>query len=188
MCARIHILSFHLFAPRESIDNATLAALYSTACTLIELAVDFDQSSQFTEYAPIFVSRYLGLAAFIILKVARSDIKDCVDLKRGQKAYFSVILLHKKISVRTDDASSRVTMIFTQLWTSKTIFQRPDGIVDSLSLRCRGRLGMSVVYDCYWWWRQEFGGQPNPYEDANGNSNHYNLCILQRSHLLTDIN
>jgi transcriptional regulatory protein LEU3 len=24
---------------------------------------------------------------------------------------------------------------------------------------------MSVVFDCFWWWRAEFGGQSNPYPD-----------------------
>lgn len=26
---------------------------------------------------------------------------------------------------------------------------------------------MSIVYDCAWWWREEFGGQPNTYTDNN---------------------
>ena len=24
---------------------------------------------------------------------------------------------------------------------------------------------MSVIFDCFWWWRAEFGGQSNPYPD-----------------------
>lgn len=24
---------------------------------------------------------------------------------------------------------------------------------------------MGVVFDCFWWWRAEFGGQINPYPD-----------------------
>lgn len=24
---------------------------------------------------------------------------------------------------------------------------------------------MGVVFDCFWWWRAEFGGQLNPYPD-----------------------
>lgn len=32
---------------------------------------------------------------------------------------------------------------------------------------------MGIVYDCLWYWRQEFHGEPNPYvEVGNSNNNH----------------
>lgn len=69
------------------------------------------------------------------------------------------------MSVQAGDVMSRSEGILTQLWASKNIFKRSDGSFDSLTLRCGSRLAMSVVYDCLWWWRSEFGGQQDPYED-----------------------
>ena len=27
---------------------------------------------------------------------------------------------------------------------------------------------MSIVYDCFWYWREEFGGEPSPFHPENG--------------------
>ena len=168
ICARLHILSFHLFTPKASMNDARLATLYETACNLIEVTMHLDTMQKFAEFGPMLVSRFSNLAAFVILKIGRSHVRDALDLTRGQRSYFSVIQIHKKFSVQSDDIYARATLINTQLWTSHKIFKRSNGGVDSLTLRCRSRLGMSLVYDCYWWWRQEFGGQSNPYEGING--------------------
>lgn len=149
-------------------DESKLTAMYTSSCEMVELAVDLAESQQFAEFGPVFSTKYLQLGAFIVLKIGRSHIRELVDLPRGRRAYFSVIQLQKKMSVRLDDIFARASIICTQIWTSNNIFRRSDGTIDSLFLRCRSRLGMSVVFDCYWWWRQEFNGQPNPYEEAEG--------------------
>lgn len=118
---------------------------------------------------------YLNLTALILLRIGRSHIREELDTQVGRRAFFQVLDMNKKTSVRADDTWARATIILGQLWTSKFIPQHPHG--DSLFLRCRSRLGMSVVYDCYWWWRQEFQGHPDPYEDVEGasNSTHFQL-------------
>ncbi|KEF58593.1 uncharacterized protein A1O9_06519 [Exophiala aquamarina CBS 119918] len=72
------------------------------------------------------------------------------------------------MSVQAGDALNKTMGILTQLWGSKNIFRRRDGTIDSLTLRCGGRLAMSASYDCYWWWRWEFAGQAYPYDEENG--------------------
>lgn len=176
-CARLHVLAVHLLEARASIKDNMLSEMYIAACTLIELAATLDRSQRFADFAPQFVWPFLHLAAFLILRIGRSHICDAVDLSRGQTAYFSAIHLHKRTSVRSDDIYARSTMILTQLWTSKISFRRSDSTADSLFLRCTSRLGMSVVYDSYWLWRQEFGGQPNPYEGLEGNDPVMQLSI-----------
>jgi hypothetical protein len=117
------------------------------------------------------VSKYLQLASYTILKITRSSVADQVDLGKGQRLYFAVIQFHRKMSIQHGDVSSRSTSILTQLWTSREIFKKSDGSIDSLSLRCGSRLAMSVMFDSFWWWRQEFAGVPNPYEDRPDESN-----------------
>jgi len=142
--------------------------MYEDACTLIESTVQVDAEEQLAEFGPTVCSLISNLAAFIILRVGRSHIGDRVDRKRGQECYFLVIQMNKKHSVRSDDVAARSTIILAQLWTSKLVIRQPDGTPDSLWLRCRSRLGLSLLYDCHWLWRQEFGGQPNPYEGVEG--------------------
>ncbi|KAK4942975.1 hypothetical protein LTR10_017359 [Elasticomyces elasticus] len=139
-------------------------ALYGNACSLVESALELDEQEDLAEVAPTASTFALNLAALLILRVGKSHISDKLDKKRGQKCYFTVIRMNKKHSVRSDDLAARATIILSQLWASKMVVKRPDGTPDSLWLRCRSRLGSSVSYDSYWLWRQEFGGQPNPYD------------------------
>ena len=106
------------------------------------------------------------LAAFIILKISRSYLAGRVDLGSGEKAYFAAIVSLREFSLQNDDLYARGAMILTQLWTSSRVFRRPDGVIDALTLRIRTRLSMSVVFDCFWWWREEFQGKTSPYNDA----------------------
>lgn len=142
--------------------------MYDLACAAIEIAIQLDQTHNYAEHAPMPVSKYLHLAAFTILKMTRSRVQSSLDLPRGQTAYFAVIQIHRKMSLQNGDVAARSTSILTQLWTSRNVFKQPDGTIDSLTLRCGSRLAMSVVFDLYWWWRQEFAGLPNPYEEKAG--------------------
>jgi transcriptional regulatory protein LEU3 len=165
--AQLQVATCVLIAPSSCIPDANLAKLYSDSCSFIELASELDQEQEICEHGSSNVNFSWNLAAFVILRVAKCHIRESLDLSRGQRCYFSAINLNKKLSVRSDDVASRATMILSQLWTSKRVIKRPDGTVDSLWLRCRNRLGWSVVYDCFWLWREEFGGRPNPYDGAD---------------------
>jgi len=171
--AQLQISACHLIAPSSAISDVDLVTMYSDACCLIESATELDEEQELAEYGPTATGMMLNLAASIVLRVGRSHVSGQVDSKRGQKCYFLVIRLHKKHSVRSDDVVARATIILSQLWTSKLVVRQPDGTPDSLWLRCRSRLGLSLMYDCLWLWRQEFGGQPSPYdgvEDEVANS------------------
>ena len=109
------------------------------------------------------------LAALSIFKIYRSKLGPFVDLSAGEKAYFSAIRFSRQASLENDDLEARGVSILSQLWTSQVVFQRSNGQVDSLGTRIRTRLSMSVVFDCFWWWKEEFAGQSSPYnEDAQG--------------------
>ncbi|OAL38383.1 hypothetical protein AYO20_02442 [Fonsecaea nubica] len=168
LIAELQVSACHLLAPSSTIGQSHLINLYSTSCAVIELATELDQEQEMAEYGSTNVNMNWNLAAFIILRIGKSFVREALDLKRGQRCYFSAINLNKKQSVRSDDISARATMILSQLWTSKMVIKQPDGTPDSLWLRCRNRLGVSVTFDCFWLWRQEFGGQPNPWEGVEG--------------------
>lgn len=157
--------------PRDSLTDTKLRDLHDLACTIIETLRHIEEGQSppntISHYAPIFMAHYSILAAFTILKVSRSHLSETIDALRGRKAYFFVIQLLRNMSVQSGDCFNRTMGILTQLWSSKNVFKKRDGTVDSLTLRCGGRLAMSVSYDCYWWWRWEFAGQAYPYEESN---------------------
>ena len=155
---------------------------------MVEVATKLDSERSLSESAPAYIAKMLHLAACVILRIFRSSLRQSLDFSRGQKAYFSTVSFHRKMSIQHNDVMSRSTVILTQLWTSQNIFMQPDGSVDSFALFCRKRLAMSVVFDLFWRWRNEFAGQPHPYqrkkarrgklEELNG-SNHKLTCQVQ---------
>lgn len=132
----------------------------------IETAQRMELDQGLSDCAPIFIPKFLDMAAFTILKISRCDLSHMLDLERGRRAYFFVINFCRNVSIQGGDVMSRSEGILTQLWASKNIFRRSDGSIDSLTLRCGSRLAMSVIYDCLWWWRTEFAGKQDPYEDS----------------------
>ncbi|KIW35447.1 uncharacterized protein PV07_02144 [Cladophialophora immunda] len=165
LCAMLQLQGFHFYVPLKEMSRNKLVEMYDLACTAAELTVRLDEQEDYTESIPGSVLIYLQLVSFTILKLSRAKhLHSDLDLKRGQNAYFSLIQLHRRVFVLSNDAWSRATTIMTQLWTSKNAFRRRNGTYDSLSLRVRNRLGMGVVHDTWWWWRHEFSGFPDPYD------------------------
>ena len=182
LCAELQILSFHLFLPREELNVMKLVRMYDLACAAVEMVASLDESQSYAEYAPSDVLTYLMLAAVAILKIGRCHVSQSFDADRGKAAYFAVIRIARKATVEPADIAARTSTILTQLWNSKNIFKKADGTFDSLSLRCGSRLAMSMVFDCLWWWRTEFAGQPNPYEGKAGNGKHLKVENGSRTH------
>jgi len=133
---------------------------------VIDNATTLDHSSEFSLSCTAYVHRLIVLAAISILKISKSNLAPYLDLKGGEKSYFSGIIFLRKMSLESDDLTGRAAVILSQMWTSNRIFKRADRIVNGLgALHIRSRLAMSVVFDSFWWWREEFSGVQNPYPD-----------------------
>lgn len=164
MNSRLSISACNLLVPSRFIAPGILTAMYDLACNIIEAAMELDEEEGFADYGPIFNHTDTLLAAFVILRIGKSHLRDNVNQQRGKRCYFATIAMSKRHSVRSDDVAARASIILPQLFTSKSVIRGPEGSPDSLWLRCRNRLGFSVLFDCLWLWRQEFGGQPNSYD------------------------
>ena len=161
---RLYVNSFLFFTANETqaLDHDGLVELYAIAYKVI---MGTKSSYHGKSSCPDYGYRTMLLAAFIILKLSRSSLADRVDLRAGEKAYFATILALRESSLENDDLCARGAMVLAQLWTSTRVFRRPDGVVDGLTLRVRSRLSMGIVFDCFWWWREEFQGKLNPYKN-----------------------
>ena len=133
---------------------------------------------------PLFIQSGVMLAALAILKIHRSELSGVINLEAGEKAYFSAIIAKRDHILQNDDLSSRSATILSQLWNSQTIFKTQSGISNTLRSRVRSRLSMSIMFDCFWWWRQEFGGQTNPFADQSGRQSEcwqpWKISLVQR--------
>ncbi len=160
--------------------------LYILACTVIETVLQLVATDDSSGAVTAYMQKMLVLAAFIILRMTKSHLSSMLDLERGQKAYFSLILRFRGISIQDSDLPSRTAVILTQLWTSKHAFRLSDGSIDSFTLRCRNRLSMSIVFDCFWRWRREFAGQTPPYQEITSQQG-TSTCLDGHDLVATDL-
>ncbi|OAL27886.1 hypothetical protein AYO22_03231 [Fonsecaea multimorphosa] len=117
LIAELQVSACHLIAPSSTIGQSHLINMYAQACAMIELGSELDQEQEMAEYGSTNINMNWNLAAFLILRIGKSHVRQALDLKRGQRCYFSAINLNKRQSVRSDDISARATMILSQLWT-----------------------------------------------------------------------
>ncbi|KAK4073101.1 transcriptional regulator family: Fungal Specific TF [Trichoderma aggressivum f. europaeum] len=165
-CFRLHLLSCHFLIDPASRKLEAFLPLFAVACSFVNTACQQSWNEGATaKNAPVVVQKSVMLAAFTILKIHRSELAPHLDLQAGEQAYFAAIFFAREESLQNNDLSARAASILGQLWNSQSIFKNKDGTVDSLTSRISSRLSMSILFDCLWWWRQEFGGLGNPYEN-----------------------
>lgn len=164
-CVRIHVLAFHFFANpiNPGPDVEAMIRLYSLCVSTMKTANSLAQGTNFITVCPSFIERTLTLIGFVILKLVRSPLSQHLDLAAGEQAFFSAAHCSKNMSLQNGDLGARCATISTNLWNSSKIFRRKDGHIESLGLRLRTRLSMSVSFDMFWYWREEFGNMSNPY-------------------------
>jgi transcriptional regulatory protein LEU3 len=159
--------------------------LYGIAINLIQKFAELDADTDYAHYASFYHTRTLLLAAYVVLKLHRTPPELSIDRGIGESCYFKVIALLRKKSLHSTfeaDLDLKAAVLLTQLWSSTTVFRNAQGHTDSLSVRIRSRMvcprcrsqltsaygcqSMNVFFDCAWWWRQEFRGEPDPFATA----------------------
>lgn len=113
-------------------------------------------------YAPNYILQMMVAAGFVLLKLLNSFFASSVDLEFGRALFSQTIGAIRGISVAHDDLAWRLAEVLTQLWKrggagSKTGVNGAGATVDnSLQLKVRCRMSMSIVHDSVWRWREEF--------------------------------
>jgi transcriptional regulatory protein LEU3 len=157
-------MAFHFFAHGANLDEDGMSRFFSLCVSTIQMATAMAQQSFFASVSQSFVDRTITLAGFSILKLCRSPLAQHLDLASGEQAFFQAVQFTKNVSMQAGDIGMRTAHIMNDLWNSSRVFRRKDGRVDSLTLRLRTRLSMSISYDMFWYWREEFGNMQNPYD------------------------
>ena len=166
---RLCIYSYHLHFPHLRTPTPTTLELYSISCNVLTTVAHLQ--STMANYL-IATSTYLfqttSIAAFTVLKLLKTpSFASTVDISAGESLLFSTIRFMAFLSLGNNDLAAKSAKLLRQLWRSDKVFRDPTTGKVNLGMRIRSRGCMSIVYDCAWWWREEFGGQPNTYTSNN---------------------
>ncbi|CAG8981431.1 hypothetical protein HYALB_00012776 [Hymenoscyphus albidus] len=161
--AQLQLRIYYLRCPQSEVFSLNLLKLYTTAINIIEKVSYIDsETKNFASFCPHHVYRMMTLAAATVLRVLKTPMSSNIsEQKQGVSAIFLAVSLLKRISIYNNDMPSRMTGIFSQLWTSQKAFKAAGDQRSSTALRIQSRLSMSLLHDTMWWWREEFGGAQN---------------------------
>ena len=153
--SRLMVQVMSLYQSALTVELVSRIRLYTTACNIIDLVNDLDRTSQLVPYATTYI--YLGvlLSGATLLRILKTPAPSTIDIDYFRTTFFSAVTLLKRMSIENNDGPAKAAMVLSQLWSSDRVFHRADGTVDR-QLRIRSRLAMSLVFDCLWWWREEF--------------------------------
>ena len=130
-------------------------------------------------YAPAYVSQLLLAAGFSLLKLMQTFLRQHdLDLQGASELLTRTVWAIRSMSVAENDLCERLAEVLAQVWKSSGPLSRPDvsinaaqrplaandgdvtasetsgRIDDSMQLKVRCRMSMSIVFDSVWRWRQ----------------------------------
>ncbi|KAN0069636.1 hypothetical protein V8E54_011942 [Elaphomyces granulatus] len=160
--ARFHLhLSAFFDDPSAKDYRERLLSLYRITRDFLEaaLALETDVGSVLS-YMPCYIYQMVLAGGFTLLKLCKSFFATYIDLDYGKALFNRTIWAIRTISVAPNDLPQRLAEVLAQMWRlGGTPTQRPithgADVDDSLQLKVRCRMSMSLVYDSVWRWRED---------------------------------
>ncbi|KAH6669258.1 hypothetical protein B0J14DRAFT_115451 [Halenospora varia] len=124
-------------------------------------------------FATNYILQMIFAACFTLLKLLSSFFARDIDFDRGRGLFHRTIQAIRGMSVINNDLPWRLAELMVQMWNgarveARSAQQQNNGngnhdmrtvIDDSLQLKVRCRMSMSLVFDSIWRWREEFQAQ-----------------------------
>jgi hypothetical protein len=110
-------------------------------------------------YTPYYVYQMVLAGGFTLLKLCKSFFAWHIDLDYSKSLFTRTIWAIRGISVTSNDLPERLAEVLAQLWrlgdppTQRAV--SASDVDDSLRLKVRCRMSMSLVYDSVWRWRED---------------------------------
>ncbi|EXM11202.1 hypothetical protein NOF04DRAFT_1555 [Fusarium oxysporum II5] len=148
-CTRLAISAYYFFLQSHDFKRPGLITTFSIATEVLDAVSRLDAMQDFALYASNYYTRMALLAAFCILRLVRSQLKEHIDLRDAQQSLFKAISFVKRRSMQHGDLDERYGTILSQLWSNSDSMDTTTA--NGLDLRIRSRLFMSVAFDSLWW-------------------------------------
>ncbi|EXK48048.1 hypothetical protein FOMG_01189 [Fusarium oxysporum f. sp. melonis 26406] len=147
-CTRLAISAYYFFLQSHDFKRPGLITTFSIATEVLNAVPRLYAMQDFALYASNYYTRMALLAAFCILRLVRSQLKEYDDLRDAQQSLFKAISFVKRRSMQDGDLDERYGTILSQLWSNSDSMDTTTA--NGLDLRIRSRLFMSVVFDSLW--------------------------------------
>jgi hypothetical protein len=160
--AALHLhLSVFFDPPTSKTYRQDLLALWLATTRFLEGALSLENVGGYSiQYATNYMLQMIIAGGFTLLKLLNSSFANLIDREYGKNLFTKTIRTIRTISISNNDLPSRLAEVLAQLWRAGGAGkENPDGgneMDDSLQIKVRCRMSMSLVYDSVWRWREEF--------------------------------
>ncbi|KAI9653674.1 MAG: hypothetical protein M1831_005702 [Alyxoria varia] len=157
-------------APDSPYYKQDLYQLYDTTTTFLQSAIDYPA----LPYAGAYILRMILAGGFVLMKLLNSFFSHHTDMPSARKLFNQTISAIRSSSIRNNDLPSRLAEVLTQLWhyAGAGVKPRSNEVDDSLQLKGRGRLCLSIIHDSVIRWRKEFQFNKENFGNADIDTNH----------------
>lgn len=158
-------LHLHLSAffdnPTAKGYRGRLLALHTATTTFLEAALNLETHvGPVLSYTPYYIYQMMLAAGVTLLKLCKSFFAAHIDIDYSRNLFNRTIWAIRAISVSNNDLPERLAEVLAQMWRlGGTPTQQHTGsnaeIDDTLQLKVRCRMSMSLVFDSVWRWRED---------------------------------
>lgn len=155
-----------------------LMGLWRAATAFLDLVLELQTSDNangnLLRFATNYILQMIFAACFTLLKLLSSFFAREIEFNRGRNLFHRTIEAIRGMSVINNDLPWRLAELMVQMWNGARVEQRSQmqhmsgssngietrtAVDDSLQLKVRCRMSMSLVFDSIWRWREEFQAQ-----------------------------
>lgn len=182
--AGLHMRLSAFFSPPSLPSyRADLLKLYYATTEFLETCLSLESSlsvnlpSSYSHglslsHATNYIFHMMLAAGFSLLKLMHNFLGEHeLDAKGASELLSRTLWALRSMSVVDNDLAERLAEVLAQVWKSGRVRAEPDSnnigegaVDDSLQLKVKCRMSMSLVFDSVWRWRRNFhfrGGKPS---------------------------
>ena len=155
-------LSAFFYSPDSPDYHLHLTSLWMSLKAFLDIIFGLDENANgLLPHATNYILQMIIAAAFALLKLSNSSFAINVKLAHIKDLFTKTIRAIRTISVATNDLPSRLAEVLAQLWKSggsgpRNGHAQSESSKDTLQLKVRCRMSMSLVHDSVWRWRENF--------------------------------
>lgn len=159
--ANLHLhLSAFFDEPSAKDYRERLLSLYVATTSFLEVAMNLEtEVGPVLSYTPYYIYQMMVAAGCTLLKLSKSFFSSHIDMEYTKTLFNRTIWAIRGVSVSSNDLPERLAEVLAQMWRLGGGTQRSSGanaeMDDSLRLKVRCRMSMSLLFDSVWRWRED---------------------------------
>ncbi|PYH92433.1 hypothetical protein BO71DRAFT_357272 [Aspergillus ellipticus CBS 707.79] len=138
-----------------------LLSLYVATTTFLEAAMNLEtEVGPVLSYTPYYMYQMMVAGGCTLLKLCKSFFAAHIDMDYAKNLFNRTIWAIRGVSVSSNDLPERLAEVLAQMWRLNNVPTpklTADGgeVDDSLMLKVRCRMSMSLLFDSVWRWRED---------------------------------